>query len=87
MRPDGVGGASVGLPLAGVVHEHQIHLPVAVVVIPGEIDIRIQFLAAFDDGFFGTLVVSLHVILAIIGIGRIHLHRTEDIENRLENPV
>ena len=87
MRPDGGGSTAVRLSLSGVIHEHQVHIAVAVIVIPGEVDFVVEFLTGVDDRLLGTHIVSLIVVPPVIGIGGVQLDRPVNIEDRLEEAV
>ena len=77
--PDGVGSTAVGLALAGIEHEHLVHLAVAVPVVVGEVHFGICLLTGFFDHRFGTHVVALGVVGAIVflvvahGVGAHHV--------------
>ena len=87
VRPDGVVVAGIRLAVARIIHKHQVHLSVAVIVIPAEIDLFVQFLTSADDGLLGTDVVPPPVVGAIVRLRRVHPHRTVHVEHRLEHAV
>ena len=88
MGPDGIRIIRIRLAQTGVVHEHEVDLAVAVVVVLGEVNLRIECLAALDDCIFrAKVLVVLVVVGSVMGLCIGECHGAEHVEDRLEHTV
>ena len=88
MRPDRIRRGTFRLAVAGVIEEDQVDIAVAVVVVPGEIHVGIDFLAGVVKGAPGADVVpGAAGVGPVVGHVIVQGNRPDDVENRLEKTV
>ena len=87
MRPHTVFTTASGLTMACIHYKHLFHGAVLVPVVSREIHIGIHHATCFFHHIFGTLVVAVYVVCAIVGAIVAHGHGSHHVKGEIEESV